>query len=221
MAAKKSSGPARGASLVKKAIEASASVIATPVPVPPGVLKKLRMPDDEKLPAGLKTFLAHDASLLGWEFDDEEPEFEPMSLDELIAQEFGDELVSSFGEACEVLDGDCLLIEGEGDARSFLYVGSPDDLGEYAVVTVDSANGAHVGGFVPFDVWIAQRVGLIASGETLGWVPEEYVPAAQALADANADGRRSFESEHREIAGEKDEEDEEEGEEGEEGEAKG
>ncbi len=218
MATKKSSGPARGAALVKKAIEASvkAGSIASPEPVPAGVLKKLRLPDDEKLPAGLKAFLAHDATLLGWEFDDEEPEFEPMSLDELVAQEFGDDTVSAFGEACEMYGDDCVLIaptEGEDDTRAFLYVGTPDDAGEYPVITLDNSKGAHVAGIAPFDVWIAQRLGFVAKGDAPGDVPEEYVPASQALADANGDGRRAYESQHRDIAaGGDDDEDEDEGE---------
>ena len=82
MASKKSAaGPVRGAALVKKAIEASSAAIATPEAVPASILKKLRLPNDEKLSPGLKAFLAHDASILGWEFDDEEPEFEAMPLD--------------------------------------------------------------------------------------------------------------------------------------------
>ncbi|MBI2388077.1 MAG: hypothetical protein HYV09_00550 [Deltaproteobacteria bacterium] len=217
MAAKKS-GAARGAALVKKAIQASASEtgasetgaseVTAPEPVPAGVLKKLRLPNDEKLPAGLKTFLAHDASSLGWSFDDEEPEFEPMSLDELVAQEFGDEAVPAFGEAVELLEGDCILIEAEGDAKSFLYVGEPDDQGEYPVITLslggEGDGGAKVSGFVPFDVWIAQRFGAADAKS------EDYVAAAQALAESNGDGRREFASQTRDIAAAGGDEDEDE-----------
>jgi hypothetical protein len=201
----------RGAALVKKAIEASQSTLTAPEPVLASILKKLRMPDDEKLPAGLKAFLAHDASSLGWSFDDEEPEFEPMSLDELVEQELGPEHVPAFGEAIEMLEGDCIAIEGEGDETSFLYVGTPDDLGEYPVITLalDQDGAAKVSGFFPFDVWIAQRHGVVAPDA------EEYLPAAQALAESNGDGRRTFASQHRDIqAGgrDEDEEDEDEGE---------
>lgn len=209
MASKKASGPARGAALVKKAIEAAAATVPAPEPVPAGVLKKLRLPNDEKLSAGLKTFLAFDSSFLGWSIDDEEPEFETMALIDLIDDVFGEEAIPAFGEACELLEGDCVLIEGEGDVRSFLYVGTPDDLDEYPVITVAHAATARVAGFVPFDVWIAQRMGVVAKGEELGWVPEEYVPAAQALADANAGGKRAFDSEHREVDRDADDEDEE------------
>ena len=197
---------------MKKAIEAGAAAIPTPEPVPASILKKLRLPNDEKLSPGLKTFLAHDASLLGWSFDDEEPEFEAMSLDELVGQEIGDESVSAFGEACELLGGDCLLIAGDGDATSFLYIGDADAAGEYPVVTLTQGATAHVSGFAPFDVWIAQRLGLLARGDAPGAVPEEYVPAAQALADANGDGRRAFDSQHRDIeaGGADDDEDEDE-----------
>lgn len=200
MAAKKVT---RGASLVKKAIESGA--IATAEPVDASILKKLRLPNDEKLSAGLKTFLAHDASTLGWSFDDEEPEFEPMTLDELVAQEFGDENVSAFGEAIEMLGEDCVLIEGESDAKSFLYVGTPDDAGEYPVITLEHGAAAKVSGFVPFDVWIAQRLGALPAV-----LPEEYAALAKALAESNGDGRTEFESQHREIAAESDEEDEDE-----------
>jgi hypothetical protein len=200
MAAKKVT---RGAALVKKAIEARA--VETPEPVDAGILKKLRLPNDEKLPAGLKTFLAHDASSLGWSFDDEEPEFEPMPLDELVAQEFGDDAVPAFGEAIELLGDDCILIEGEGEQKSFLYVGSPDEQGEYPVITLEHGAAARVSGFVPFDVWIAQRHGALPAQ-----LPEEYAALATALAEANGDGRTSFESQHREIAADTEEDDEEE-----------
>jgi len=200
MAAKKVT---RGAALVKKAIEAVA--IATAEPVDASILKKLRLPNDEKLPAGLKTFLAHDASTLGWSFDDEEPEFEPMTLDEIVAQEFGDEVVSAFGEAVEMFGDDCILIEGESEAKSFLYVGTPDDAGEYPVITLEHGAAARVSGFVPFDVWIAQRLGALPAE-----LPEEYAALAKALADSNGDGRTSFDSQHREIAADKDDEDEDE-----------
>lgn len=206
MAAKKI---VRGAALVKKAIEASAGKIESPEPVEAGILKKLRLPNDEKISAGLKAFLAHDSSSLGWSFDDEEPEFEPMALDELVAAEFSDEAVPQFGEAIELLGEDCVLIEGDAEAKSFLYVGTPDDAGEYPVITLEHGATAKVSGFVPFDVWIAQKFGALPAELT-----EEYVALAQALAESNADGRRSFESQHRDIAADKDDEDEEEGEEG-------
>lgn len=197
---------ARGAALVKKAIEASAGKIEAPEPVDAGILKKLRLPNDEKISAGLKTFLAHDASSLGWSFDDEEPEFEPMALDELVAQEFGDDAVPAFGEAVEILGEDCILIESndEGGEKSFLYVGTADDAGEYPVITLEQGTAATVRGFVPFDVWIAQRFGALPAE-----LPEEYVAIAQSLAESNGDGRRSFESQHRDIAaGGDDDEDE-------------
>ncbi|MGZ3478616.1 MAG: hypothetical protein ACXVCJ_29210, partial [Polyangiales bacterium] len=114
----------------------------------------------------------------------------------------------AFGEAIEMLGEDCVLIEGEGEAKSFLYVGTPDDAGEYPVITLEHAGAAKVSGFVPFDVWIAQRFGALPAELT-----EEYVALAQALAESNGDGRRAFESQHRDIAAEKEDEDEDEDEE--------
>jgi hypothetical protein len=193
----------RGAALVKKAIETKPA--EAPEAVEAGILKKLRLPNDEKLPAGLKTYLAHDG--LGWSFDDEEPEFEPMPLDELVAQEFGDDAVPEFGEAIEMLGDDCILIEGESEAKSFLYVGTPDDAGEYPIITLEhhseeKGTSAKVSGFLPFDVWIAKRAGVPLS--------DEYAALAKALAESNGDGRVEFDSEKRDISAEKDDDDEEE-----------
>lgn len=197
----------RGAALVKKAIEGAGDKIEAPEGVDAPVLKKLKLPNDEKLSPGLKTFLAFDATLLGWSFDDEEPEFEPTSLDDLVEQEFGDVAVPQFGEAIEMLGEDCILMDSEGETSSFLYIGNPDDAGEYPVITLEHGDTAKVSGFLPFDVWIAQRLGALPES-----LPEEYVTIAQALADLNGDGRRSFESQHRDIAasGGDDEDDDEE-----------
>lgn len=181
----------RGAALVKRAIEKAA--VEAPEPVEAPILKKLRLPNDEKPSAGLKTYLAYHN--LGWSFDDEEPEFEPMPLDELVAQELGDEAVPLFGEAIEMLGDDCLLIENDDTAKSFLYVGTPDDAGEYPVITIEEPS--RVFGFVPFDVWIAQRAGVEVDAADL----------AKALADSNGDGRTDFVSERREIEADKDDDD--------------
>jgi len=185
----------RGAALVKNAIEAAAGKIDSPEGVEASVLKKLRLPNDEKLSAGLKTFLAFDSTALGWSFDEEEPEFEPTGLDDLVEQEFGDLAVPAFGEAIEMLGEDCILMDSEGETTCFLYVGNPDDAGEYPVITLEHGDTAKVSGFLPFDVWIAQRFGALPVN-----LPEEYVAIAQALAELNGDGRRSFESQHRDIA---------------------
>jgi len=208
MATKKSDGPIRGAALIKKSIEAAraSGVIADPEPVPAGVLKKLRLPSDEKISPAMKELLAFDATWIGWSFDDEEPEFEPMALDELVEEEFGEESVAEFGEAGEILGEDCILLPSDGEARHFLYVGTADDRGEYPVVTVES--GGKVGGFVPFDVWVGQRLGALEKAPS-GWVAPGYESASQALADGNGDGRVNFVSEQRD-AGERDEDEEEE-----------
>jgi hypothetical protein len=214
---KKTDGPLRGAALIKKAIEiAKASeVIADPDPVPAGALKKLRLPNDEKISPALKELLAFDSSWLLWSIDEEDPELEPLALDELIEQEFGEEFVGQFGEAIEMLCEDCILI-GEGpDAKRFLYVGTPDDQGEYPVITLATDDGCWIGGFVPFDIWVAQQLGVLEKEKHHGYVPQEYEALCKALADSNGDGRVSFKSESRAIerdkeADDKDEEDEDE-----------
>ena len=210
---KKTDGALRGSALMKKAIEAAKAngMVADPEPVPASALKKLRLPNDEKISPAMKELLSFDASWLGWEIDEEDPELEPLSLDELIEQEFGEDSVSQFGEAVELLSEDCLLLGESSDAKRFLYVGTPDDAGEYPVITVATEGGAWVGGFVPFDVWVAQQFGVLEKEKQRGSVPAEYEVFCKALAESNSDGRVNFKSESREVErseGDDEEEDE-------------
>jgi hypothetical protein len=198
---KKTESVLRGAALIKKAIEVAKTngVIDSPEPVPASALKKLRLPNDEKLSPAMKELLAFDATWLGWEIDEEDPELEPMALDELVEQELGEEFVKQFGEAIEMLGEDCLLIGEGAEAKRFLYVGTPDDKGEYAVITLATNDGCWVGGFVPFDVWVAQQLGAIEAEKQLGYVPPDYEVFCKALAEANGDGRVDFKSESRDL----------------------
>lgn len=209
---KKADGILRGAALIKKAIEAAKTngFIEEPEPVPAGALKKLRLPNDEKISPALKELLAFDSSWIGWEIDEEEPELEPLSLDELIEQEFGEDFVPQFGEAIELLPDDCIVLGDTSEAKQFLYVGAPDDKGEYAVITIANDDGCWVGGFIPFDVWVGQQFGIIEKGKARGGVPADYESLCKALAEANSDGRVSFKSEARDMesSDEGDEEDE-------------
>ena len=215
---KKADGSVRGAALIKKAIEAAKNdgLIDSPEPVPAGALKKLRLPNDEKISPAMKELLAFDSSWVGWMIDEEEPEFEPLSLDEFIEQELGEEFVGQFGEAIELLGEDCIPIDDGSEAKRFLYVGAPDDNGEYAVITLATDDGCWIGGFVPFDIWVAQQLGALEKEKHRGYVPSEYESACKALAEANSDGRVSFKSETRAVGDKEgdDEDDEDEDEEG-------
>ncbi len=209
MASKKNQGALRGAALVKAAIASATEkgTIAEPTPVPPGILKKLRLPNDEKISPAMKAFFAFDASYFGFEFDDEEPEFEAMAVEDIVEQELGEESVPRFGEAYDLLGDDCLLL-GEGvEPPRFLYIGTPDSAGEYPVITLETnAEGAAVvRGFVPFDVWLAQELGALPKE-----LSEEHLAAVKELADSNGDGRTSFEPKAKEAGEGDDDEDEDE-----------
>ncbi len=217
MATKKKTeaGTARGAALAKRAVAAGKEkgLFADAEPVPAGVLRKLKLPNDEKISPALKEVLATDSAWLGLSFDEDEPEFDAMSLEDIVEQEFDEEAVSLFGEAYEILSEECILLGGEGSSRDLLYVGSPDDAGEYPVVTVHLGDVPWVGGFLPFDVWAAVRLGALAAGEGRAAAPAGYEAAAQALAQENGDGRVVFEpkaGEAGERGGDDDEDDEEE-----------
>jgi hypothetical protein len=141
----------------------------------------------------MRTLLAFDGSWLGLEFDEEDGDVESFPFEELVEQEFGEQAIRLFSEAYDILGEDCVLLrEGGGGARRFLYVGTKDSFGEYPVLTVDAEETPWIGGFVPFDVWLAQEFGALPEEKDPGWVPEEYVPFQKELANLNGDGRVSF-----------------------------
>jgi len=191
MASKKDAGPLRGAKLVKKALEAGKDrVLAAPEPMPAGLARKMKLPNGESLSAGLKELLVADVSWIGIDYDDEEAEIESVSLEDVVEEAFGEEAVAAFGEAYELLGEDCVAFGAELSRPACLYVGEVDEAGEYPVLQLAYEDGrARVGGFVPFDVWLAMELGALERGKDIGDVPPEYAALPKALAETNFDGR--------------------------------
>ena len=214
MAAKKEAGLLRGAKLMKKAIESAkaSGVIDAPEPMPSSLIKKLVLPNGENLSPAMKELFAYDASWLGIDYDEDEAEIEPMSLEEVLEEHFGDDGVAAFGEAVDLLGEDCVFFGAELDVPACLYVGEADEAGEYPVLSFTYRDGvARIGGFVPFDVWAAQELGALERGKTIGDVPSAYAALPEAMATENGDGRVVFApkaGEGRDEDGEDDEEDE-------------
>ncbi len=195
MASKKDTGVLRGAKLVKKATtSASASgILASPEPLKASLAKKMVLPNGEPISAGMKELLTTDTDWIGIDYDDEEAEIEGMSLEEVVEEAFGEEAVAAFGEAFEMLSEDVVYFNGEVSRPSCLYCGTPDDAGEYPVLQLSWENGvASIGGFVPFDIWVAQELGALERAKQIGDVPSEYAEFPKALATSNGDGRVVF-----------------------------
>ncbi len=217
MASKKDSGSLRGAKLVKKAMaSASASgIISAPEPLSSALAKKMVLPNGEKISAGMKELLTADTDWIGIDYDDEEAEIEGMSLEDVVEDAFGEEAVAAFAEAYEMLSEDVVYFQGEVSRPSCLYVGTPDEAGEYPVLQLSwDAGVARIGGFVPFDVWVAQELGGLERGKDIGDVPAEYADMPKAMADSNGDGRVVFTPKAGEATAAKDGEDEEDEEDG-------
>ena len=210
MASKKDSGSLRGAKLVKKAVaSASASgIISAPEPLGASLAKKMVLPNGEKISAGMKELLAADTDWIGIDYDDEEAEIEGMSLEDVVEEAFGEEAVAAFGEAYEMLTEDVVYFNGEVSRPACLYCGTPDDAGEYPVLQLSWDGGvARIGGFVPFDVWVAQELGALERGKDIGEVPAEYAELPKAMADSNGDGRVVFTPKAGEAIAAKDDDD--------------
>lgn len=185
----------RGAKLVKKAILSASAIVPTPEAVPAPLVRKLQLPNGEKLSPAMKELLAFDVSWIGIEYDDEEAEVEGASLEDIVEEHFGEDAVAAFGEAIELFGEDCVAFGAQTEPAACLYLGEVDEAGEYPVLLLSHADGvARIGGFVPFDVWVAQQLGGLEKGAGFGEVPAAYAALPQALADANGDGRVVFES---------------------------
>jgi hypothetical protein len=222
MASKKDTGVLRGAKLVKKATAAAntSGILASPEPLAGSLAKKMVLPNGESISAGLKELLTTDTDWIGIDYDDEEAEIEGMSLEDVVEEAFGEEAVAAFGEAYEMLTEDVVYFNGEVSRPACLYCGTPDDAGEYPVLQLSWDNGvARIGGFVPFDVWVAQELGALERGKEIGDVPADYAALPKALADSNGDGRIVFTPKAGEASERSSDEDEDEGEEGEDAES--
>jgi CheY-like chemotaxis protein len=212
MATKKDSLPTRGKQLVKKALEVALArgVIPSPEPLSPSLVRKLKLPNGEPLSPAMKELLTADGSWIGLDYDEDEGEIEGTLLEDVIEEAFGEEAVPAFGEATELLSEDCVAFGAELSRPACLYVGATNDAGEYPVIQLRWEDGvAEVGGFVPFDVWLAQELGAVERGKALGDVPPEYAELGKELADSNGDGRVVFVSKAGEVSAEDDEDDEE------------
>ena len=195
MTTKKETAPVRGNKLVKKAIDVAVArgAMGSPEPVPAALVRKLKLPNGESLSPALKELLSFDGSWLGVDYDEDEAEVEGTSLEEVIEEAFGEEAVPAFAEAYELLSEDCVAFGAELSRPACLYVGAANERDEYPVLTFSWEDGvAQIGGFVPFDVWVAQELGALERGKAIGDVPPEYAGLPQELADANGDGRVVF-----------------------------
>jgi hypothetical protein len=210
MATRMEAGPLRGNKLVKKAIEVAVArgAMGSPEPVPAALVRKLKLPNGESLSPALKELLTFDGTWIGIDYDEDEAEIEGTSLEEIIEDAFGEEAGPAFAEAYELFSEDCVAFGAELSRPACIYVGAANERDEYPVLTFTWEDGvAQIGGFVPFDVWLAQELGALERGKAIGEVPPEYAGLPQELADSNGDGRLIFTPKAGE-AGEDEDEDE-------------
>jgi hypothetical protein len=182
----------RGPKLIKKAIEKGREeALSAPEPVAAAVLKKLTLPNGESISPSMKELLKVDALWLGMDFDEDEGDIEAVTLEEAVEDNFGEDAPALFREACDLFDGDCVLIGGASETLRVLYIGEADESGEYAVLTLSKEPEPWVE-LVPFDVWVGQELGALPAGARAGAAPSGYEAAAKELAEATGDGRVGF-----------------------------
>lgn len=167
---------------------------ATPRPLPPARIAALRLPDGRALPPSLARWLAFDAAWIGL-FDRRlRARWRVGTLSTLVQRAFG-----SWGEAFahEIdphLPAPGLLLPIGTESCRVLYLGEPDELGEYPVLYVDVDDVPAVGLLAPgFDGYLALAFGSWPTQGTYGQVPKAYEPSMQWHAYRLFDGLRERE----------------------------
>lgn len=135
---------------------------------------------DKPLSPALRRWLESDGEL--FELGEPQPFFE------MLSNELGAEWAQAF-EDMPKLTAPVVLFEGWGsDSRRFLYLGEPDELGEYTVMTVDVDDGPFFCVNGPVDVWLAQQAGFLEDEHVYGAVPTAYESTRKAHAKRHFGG---------------------------------
>lgn len=126
----------------------------------PEVLASLKLPGDRPLSPALRAFLAFDAASLGLLADLDEPRLEPLTVAGAALRQWGRRVGDLFEGVLEDLPGYCFLLgPQDGNRCEVLYVGEPDAIGEYPVLTLDWDDGVPDAcvSFPGIDVYLANR----------------------------------------------------------------
>ena len=148
--------------------------------LPPDELKQTKLGTQPLSPA-LERWLAADAEYFSLS--------EPMTLRELLVQEFGDDWAEAFEPLPSQLKAPVVLLEGWGsDSRRFLYLGPRDAAGEPCIMTVDMDDMPFFCVNGPVDVWLAQHAGFLEAEKVYGHVPKEYAATKKEHGRLNFNG---------------------------------
>ena len=132
-----------------------------PVPVPADVLDRLTFPNGAPLSPSLKRWLAFDAAWLGWFADPKKPVLQPKKIGAYALDEYGMDWGYGVLEK-KLLPGDCFGLHFGSDSRRFLYIGKPDDTGEYPVLLLDTDDIPYICVQYPgIDVYLGLHAGVI------------------------------------------------------------
>ena len=175
----------RGVALVARAIDgcrakglySAKGKPLSPKPLPPETIAKLRLPGDRPLSPSMKAWLAFDGGRLGWS-----KKISPVLLAELVPKAF-----EKRARVPAWLNGACIPLLGGLKRDAFLYVGEPDDLGEYPVLAIAQEDDDILLTLrtPSFDVYLAESFGVLDFGPSrakhLDWAEAARVPTLRNL----------------------------------------
>jgi ankyrin repeat protein len=171
MAAKKKPAQ-RGVALIEQVIarveasKASAVEVSDARPIAPAALKKLAFSNGAPLPPSLRRWLAFDGAWLmrtfGWPDDLDTPVLQVSSVAKLVKDHLQSELWRAFSKLPKPLpSAEAIALDAGSESMRFLFLGLPDDDGEYPVLNLD-VDDMPVIGFesAGFDTWLARMAGV-------------------------------------------------------------
>ncbi len=154
-------------------------------PTPERVLSNLSL-GDRPLTPSLRRWLEHDGDMFTL--------LDPVPIRAMLEATYFVDWAESFFPLETVLTAPCALFDGWGaDSRRFLYLGEPDEFGEYPVFTLDTDDAPLCLINGPVDVWIAQQAGYLEAEHVYGHVPSAYACFRDDHAKRNFGGRTMVE----------------------------
>lgn len=152
-----------------------------PQPMPTRVLDAVALPSGRPMPPSVRRWLEFDTAMLaksGWLASSRASRLTPRPLDEIAAEELGEEAGGYYGPLAGRFS-ECFLLPGGSDSRRVLVTGPADDFGEYPVLVLDvddepSVNLAYPG----FDVYLAHVLGVVGDHhQDYAWLIDDPVYA--------------------------------------------
>lgn len=159
----------RGPALIRSIVDAlrgGQSPIGEPQPLDAAGIRAAEEAADVALSPAMAALFQLDVGTMRREYGwfDAEGRLLARPLAALVADHAGP-MAEGFAPILDRLAGNALPLDAGSDSARFLYLGDPDEVGEYPVIGIDHDDLPELGVETPgFDTWLAARLGVATAG---------------------------------------------------------